>query len=78
MVTRIGNQLVYQNFKVGAAKHPEDDQSMYLVFTDVDNEEVHMFDIKLSSLDGYIEVLRKTQTTHKLHVASADEMPKGA
>lgn len=77
MVTRMGTQLVYQNFSVGAAKHPQDDQSMYLVFTDRDNEEVHMFDLSLERLDEYIELLTKTKHSHKLHVATADEMPRG-
>lgn len=77
MVTKIGNQLVYQNFKVGAAKHPNDDRAMYLVFTDTDNEQVHMFEMSLDRLDEYNQLLLQTKHAHKLHVASANEMPKG-
>jgi hypothetical protein len=76
MVTRIADQRIYQNFAIGAAKHPNDDRSMYLVFTDKDNEEVHMFDLDLDRLDEYIDLLNQTKHAHKLHVASANEMPK--
>jgi hypothetical protein len=76
MVTRIGDQRVYHNFAIGAAKHPEDDEAMYLVFTDKDNEEVHMFEMSLRELDGYVDLIKKTKHAHKLHIADASEMPR--
>jgi NTP pyrophosphatase (non-canonical NTP hydrolase) len=74
MVTRIGNQLYYQNFKVGAAKHPNDDQSMYLVFTDTDNEEVHMFEMALDRLQRQ----RKPWGEHNFPDATPEDQIIGA
>lgn len=76
MFTRMGEQIVYHNFAVGCAKHPEDDESMYLVFTDNDNEETHMFSMKYSEIDVYIQTLKDTRHAHKLHIAGAHEMPR--
>lgn len=76
MVTRMGNQLVYHNFALGTAKHPQDDRAMYIVFTDKDNEETHMFEIDLDDVDGYLDMVRRSKHTHSLHIAGANEMPK--
>jgi hypothetical protein len=76
MVTKIANQRVYHNFAIGTAKHPHDDKSMYLVFTDKDNEVVHMFEIGLDEVDGYVSMVTGAKHTHNLHIAGANEMPK--
>lgn len=77
MKTTLGQQLIYHNFSLGAAKHPENDESMYIVFTDRDNEETHMFEVSYDGLDEYMKLLQETKYSHKLHIASADEMPRG-
>lgn len=76
MVTKLGEQRIYHNFSIGAAKHPEDDKAMYLVFTDKDNELVHMFDMQYTEIDAYIKLLQETRHAHKLHIAGAHEMPR--
>lgn len=76
MVTKIGPQNIYHNFTIGTAKHPHDDKVMYLIFTDKDNEKTHMFEMALSDVDSYAEMVRRAKHTHSLHIAGANEMPK--
>lgn len=78
MVTRIGMQHVYHNFSVGTAAHPDDEGSMYIVFTDKDNEEAHMFEMKLAAVEEYVAFIQRAKATHSIRLAGANEMPHGA
>lgn len=75
MVTRIGDNIIYDNFKMGAAKNETDSDSIYLVFTDTDNEELHMFPVSISKIEQYFNLVRQTVAGQKVEIAT--EMPRG-
>lgn len=77
MYMRAGEQVIYDNFRVGCVTHPEDDTSIYLVFTDVDNEEVHMFEMKIAQIEQYFNLVRQTANKQKIEVVPASAMPHG-
>lgn len=77
MKTIIGEQIIYDNFGMGAAKNEEDEETIYLAFTDKDNEEVHMFKVAISNLEQYFTLVKQTAAGQKIEVVGADRMPRG-
>ena len=75
MVTELGDQRIYDNLKLGAAKNEADPDSIYLVFTDVDNEVIHMIPIALSKVEQYFNLVRQTAAGQKVEIAT--QMPRG-
>jgi hypothetical protein len=74
--TILGEQIIYDNFAMGAAKNEEDDSTIYLAFTDKDNEEVHMFKVGITKLDQYFNLVKQTAAGQKIEIVGADRMPK--
>ena len=70
MVTRIGSQFVYEDVRMGAAANQNDPhgETIYLTFSDVDNEEVHLFPIAISKLEQYFNLIRQTSTRTKIEI----------
>lgn len=77
MKTIIGEQIVYDNFTMGAVKNPEDNEQVYIVFTDKDNEQVHMFTVAIDKLEQFFQLIRQTAAGQKIEVVGADRMPRG-
>lgn len=77
MKTIVGDKTIYDNFLIGSAEHPANPGSTYVVFTDKDNEETHMFGLDEGQLDGFIEMLQSTRGKKSIIIAGADAMPKG-
>lgn len=75
MVTRAGEQLFYENVKLGWAKNEEDSTTIMLAVTDVDNEEVHLFPISVERFEQFISLGRQTVAGKKIEVAT--QMPQG-
>lgn len=77
MKTVIGEQIIYDHFSMGCANNEEDDSQIYLVFTDKDNEEVHMFAIALDKVDQYCALVKQTAAGQKIEIVPASAMPHG-
>jgi hypothetical protein len=77
MVTRVGDRLVYDNIKMGAAKNEAEPEEIYLIFTDKDNEEMHMVPVSISKLEQYFNLVRQTAAGQKIEIASASDLPRG-
>jgi hypothetical protein len=71
----MGDQIVYDNFKMGAANNEGDPDTIYMVFTDEDNEKIHMFPIALTKVEQYFNLVRQTASGQKIEVAT--KMPQG-
>lgn len=76
MLTKIGDQNVYDNLKMGVSRQEGDNDQIYLAFTDVDNEETHLFPVKLTKVNDYIQLIQKAAANQKIEIAT--EMPNVA
>lgn len=77
MVTKIGDQILLDNLKLGAINNPDDPETVYMAFTDVDNEETYTVPIAVNKLDQYFTLLKQTAAGQRIEVAGADQMPRG-
>lgn len=77
MVTRLGDQLIYDNLKMGFAKNESDPEAIYIVMTDQDNEEVHLFPIAVTKFDQWVNLGKQTVAGKKVEIASPMDMPRG-
>jgi len=77
VVTRTdqGKTIYYDNVGMGWAKNPNEDDSVYLVFTDKDNEEVHLVPVAISKLEQFFQLGRQTIAGQKIEVVTADRGP---
>lgn len=73
MVTRTdgGKTIYYDNVGMGWAKNPTDDSSIYIVFTDKDNEEVHLVPVATEKVEQFFALGRQTIAGQKIEVVSA-------
>lgn len=74
MVTRMGDQLLYENLRLGVTKEEGDNERIFLAFTDTDNEETHLFPINLNKVEQYVNLIRQTAAGQKIEIAT--ELPK--
>lgn len=74
MITKIGEQLVYENLKMGVSREEGEDDRIFLAFTDVDNEETHLFPVALSKVEDYIGLIRQAAAGKKIEIAT--EIPR--
>jgi hypothetical protein len=74
MQTKIGDKYIYDNFRIGVADHPADEDAIYLAFTDIDNERTHMFLMVKSQLPQFEEMIRSSRGAG-IVIAGANEMP---
>lgn len=74
MVTQIGDQLVYDNLKMGVSKQEGEDDRIYLAFTDADNEKTHLFPVGINKVNDYIQLIQATAAGQKIEIAT--EMPQ--
>lgn len=72
----MGEQLVYHNTKIGAAKNEEVDDEVYLTFTDVDNEEIHLVPIKIDRIEQYFNLVRQTAAGQAIEIVGPGGMPR--
>lgn len=77
MKTYVGDKVIYDNFLMGTAEHPANPGSTYVVFTDKDNEETHMFGLDESQLEGFVEMLNTARGKKNIIIAGANQMPGG-
>lgn len=73
MVTRNGNEFFYDDVRIGWAKNPKDDQTIFLVATDVDNEEIHAFPVPLTQLEQFFNMARQTAAGQKIEIVGAND-----
>lgn len=77
MVTRLGEgQFMYDNLNMGFAKNENDPDSIIVVMTDKDNEEVHLFPVALSKFEQWVNLGRQTAAGQQIEVAGAGDMPR--
>lgn len=74
MVSKISGRYIYDNFKIGVATHPDEAGSIYLAFTDMDNEETHMFTLAKEQIKAVEGLLREARGAG-IVIAGANEMP---
>jgi hypothetical protein len=74
MVTRLGEQLIYDNLGMGAAIDEETEGQGYLIFQDKDNEEVHMMKISLDKWEQYKRLVDQTFNKVSVEVAPASAL----
>lgn len=85
MVTKTGNLLVYDNFKIGivdVAAEPGADKFLHLAFTeqdfDLDHLNLsHIFKVHEKQVDDVIELIRNAQGKKSIQIASPGDMPNG-
>lgn len=77
MVTRVGDHIILDNIKMGASPNEAEPETVYMGFTDVDNEETYLIPISISKIDQYFQLVKQTAARVSIEVAGADQMPKG-
>jgi hypothetical protein len=76
MVTRLGEQFIYNNCRLGAAKDEEDDTQIYISVADPDNQEIHLIPLKIDNVEQYCQLIKQTAMGQKVEIVSADRMPR--
>jgi hypothetical protein len=76
MVTKIGEQRIYNNCRLGAAKDEEDDTQIYISVADPDNQEIHLVPLKIDNVEQYCQLIKQTAMGQKVEIVSADRMPR--
>lgn len=76
MVTRVGDRIILDNLRLGAARSDEDPDIVYMVFTDVDNEEMYLVPIATAKVDDYFQVVKKAALASQIEIAGENDMPR--
>lgn len=77
MVTYAGDLIYLDNLVIGCMKNENDPGTIYLAFTDNDNEKTYLIPVALEKVETYFEHVRASIAKMKIVVAGADEMPTG-
>jgi len=78
MVTYAGDLIYLDNIGMGCMKNEEDPETVYLAFTDNDNEKTYLMPIHTSKIEQYFNLVKQTAAGQRIEIATADQMPKGA
>lgn len=76
MVTRMGQELYYENFVAGFGKHPDHEDLMVLGITDNDNEEIHLFPMTPQRFEQLFQLGRQTSAGIKIMAGVPDISPE--
>lgn len=70
MYTKIGEQIFYEDVSLGAAKNSNDPrgETIYLTFSDGDNNEIHLVPIALDRLEQYFNLVRQTAAGQQIEI----------
>lgn len=77
-VTYAGDLIYLENIGMGCMKNEEDPETVYLAFTDHDNEKSYLIPVHESKIEQYFNLIRQTIKGQKIEVVGADALPKGA
>lgn len=76
MYTKMGDQIVYENMRLGVTKEEGEEDRVFLAFTDEDNEETHLFPLAISKVEDYIGLVRQAVAGKKIEIATPGDMPR--
>ena len=76
MYTVMGDQIVYENIRLGCTKEEGDEEQVFLAFTDVDNEKTHLVPLAVNKANDYIQLIQKVTAGAQIIQATAGDMPK--
>lgn len=77
MVTRVGDHIILDNLKLGASPNEADPTTVYMGFTDVDNEETYLVPIAITKIDQYFQLVKQTAARVEVEIVPASQMPRG-
>lgn len=76
MVTRLGDQFIYNNVQWGVSLEDTPPGEFYLAVMDTDNQEVHLFPLNQEQWTKLKTETDQKLAASKLVVAGPEEMPR--